>query len=78
MNLELCEYANEFLRVTTIGSLTSASLITLEIPSRTGLVILFLNRLNMKKRLKEYESFPQYPSIFTLPLSYVIEEATQL
>ena len=49
MNLELVNMQMNFLRVTTIGSLTSASLITLEIPSRTGLVILFLNRLNMKR-----------------------------
>lgn len=74
MDLDLWEYANEFLKSNHDWKSYECQFNHFRNTLKDWISDFIPEPFEHEKRLEEYESFPNYPSIFTLPLSYLAKE----
>lgn len=74
MELDLSEYAHEFLKSNYDWKSYDCQFRHFRDCLKDWISDFIPEEFEHEKRLEEYNSFPHYPSIFTLPLSYLEEE----
>lgn len=74
MNLDLSEYANEFLKSNYDWKSYDCQFRHFRDCLKDWISDFIPEEFEHEKRLDEYNSFPQHPSIFTIPLVFIAEE----